>query len=122
VAFIKGILFIVLRHFPRNKKHTNFKRTFYFDIHQKLNKKKLKRTSLYKTKLIHFHNFNERSPFRSYASNKKGARGIVLMVSMAILISFSCSRVPLFTYISHVTPRKTSKAKFHVQMKEFFNF
>ena len=88
VAFVKSIILSFLAHFVKNKKHTNLNTYLVLYRNQKQNENKRVQHSLYKPKLLHFFDFEQKTPFRSNASSKKRASGKTLPVTMAILISF----------------------------------
>jgi hypothetical protein len=110
-AFRKAFILSFLNRFSQNKKHTNLNTSFYLYGKQKPNEINLKQRILYKPKLSHFYNFNQKSPFRSSASNKKRNTGETMLVTMAILVSKWSSKSPLFPYNLKITLRENAHRK-----------
>jgi hypothetical protein len=74
VAFVKSIILSFLAHFVKNKKHTNLNTCLDLYSNQKQNENKRVQRSLYKPKLLHFFDFEQKSPFRSNASSKEASQ------------------------------------------------
>jgi hypothetical protein len=77
---------------------------------KKQNENKLVQRSLYKPKLLHFFNFEQKTQFRSNVSSKKRDSGKTLTVTMAILISFWSTRDHLSPYYLQITLKENARA------------